>query len=83
MTGLRSLMMLLGHCSACRQPAERHAGSGRWWHVGHPCEWLNVMVFRPVETWPLEGGGYGIGPLKVDLPARFIRAETNGAIDGQ
>jgi hypothetical protein len=72
---LRSLVMLPGRCSACRQPAERHAGSGRWWHVGEICEWRSVTVFRPVEFFPVEGGGFGIGPLKVDLPARFIPAE--------
>jgi hypothetical protein len=27
---------------------------------------------RPVESFPIERGGFGIGPLKVDLPARFI-----------
>ena len=68
----RSLVMLPGHCSACQQPAEEHAGSGRWWHVGETCEWRSVSIFRPVETYPIAGGGYGFGPLKVDLPARFI-----------
>jgi hypothetical protein len=64
--------MFPGHCSACRQPAERHAGSGRWWHVGEICEWRSVSAFSPVETYPVEGGGFGFGPRKVKLPARFI-----------
>jgi hypothetical protein len=68
----RSLVMLRGHCSACKRPAERHAGTGHWWHLGQVCEWRSVSVFRPVATYPLEGGGYEIGPLEVDLPARFI-----------
>jgi hypothetical protein len=28
-------------------------------------------MFRPVEFFPVESG-YGIRPLKVDLPARFM-----------
>jgi hypothetical protein len=73
---LRALVMLPGHCSACQQPAERHAGSRRWWHVGDICEWRSVSMFNPFETYPVEGGGYEIGPLKVDLPARFIPDNT-------
>jgi len=68
----RSSVMLPGHCSACKQPAERHAVSGRWWHVGEICEWRSVSAFRPVEISPRPGGGFGFGPLRVDLPARFI-----------
>lgn len=74
---LRSLVMLPGHCSACRQPAEQHAGSGRWWHVGEICEWRSVSAFSPVDTYPVEGGGFGIRPRKVKLPARFIPANDS------
>jgi hypothetical protein len=70
---LRSLVMLPGRCSACRQPAEQRAGSGRWWHAGPPCEWRSVSIFRPVDIYPVgDNGGYGLAPRKVKLPARFI-----------
>lgn len=58
MTAVRDAVMLPGRCSACKTPAERHAGSGRWWHVGDICEWRSVTAFRPVEIYPLEGGGH-------------------------
>lgn len=69
---VRSLVMLPGRCSACKQPAEQHVGSRRWWHAGEVCEWRNATMFRPVEIHPIKGGGFEVGPLSVDLPARFI-----------
>jgi hypothetical protein len=70
--------MLPGHCSACNAPAEQYAGSRRWWHVGEICDWRSVTIYQPVEISPLEGGGYGMAPRKVDLPARFIPLHNGG-----
>lgn len=71
----RAAVLIPGHCSACRGPAEQHAISGNWWHRGGPCRWRSVVVFQPVEITPCPGG-FAFGPAKVDLPARFIPEET-------
>lgn len=75
----RSLVMIPGRCSACRQPAERHAGSGRWWHVGDICEWRSVSIYQPFDTYPVgDNGDYGLRPRKIRLPARFIPDGVGG-----